>query len=97
MMEKIPDRNSDIQTYDICGLWEVIRIFSEIGNETLYPWVGERFKYNFLPEKIFLCFKDGQHTHGTWELSEKTCNNQKQFSIILNGNFKFKIVDIDAY
>ena len=94
MVEKISDTMPGIKISDICGLWEVIRICNG-ENKALYPWLGERFKYNFLPEMIYLCLKDGQCHHGTWELSEKAFENKKRFSIILNGTFEYVIIDID--
>ena len=97
MDEKINDTISDltnINISDICGLWEVIRI-CDGDNKALYPWLGERFKYNFLPEMIYLCLRDEQCHHGTWELTEKTSENNKRFSIILNGTFEYTIVDIE--
>ena len=88
-----PDVNN-IDIADICGLWEVIRIC--VGNNKVqYPWLGKRFKFNFLDEMMFLCIKDGQHFHGTWELSEKSFKTKKRFSIILNGTFEYRIVDIN--
>ena len=94
MVEKISDTMPGIKISDICGLWEVIRI-CDGENKALYPWLGERFKYNFLPEMIYLCLKDGQCHHGTWELSEKAFENKKRFSIILNGTLEYGILGID--
>ena len=51
--------------------------------------------FNFLDEMRFVCIKDGQHSHGTWDLTHKTLENKKQFSIILNGIFEYTIVEID--
>ena len=84
----------NIKISDICGLWEVIRICDD-DNEILYPWLGERFKFNFLDDMMFLCVKNGQHFHGHWELSEKTFDTKKRFSIILYSTFEYTIVDID--
>ena len=85
---------TNIDIADICGLWEVIRI-CDGNNQVQYPWLGERFKFNFLPEMIYLCLKDGQNHHGTWEMTEKSFENKKRFSIILNGTFEYMIVEID--
>ena len=79
---------------DICGLWEVIRI-CDGNNKVQHPWLGERFKFNFLEEMMFLCIKDGQCHHGTWELSEKVFETKKRFSIILNGTLEYRIINID--
>ncbi len=49
--------------------------------------------FNFLDEMMFVCIKDGQHSHGTWELSEKIYGTQKRYSIILNDTFEYKILD----
>ena len=95
MSVKISDTLPEIKESDICGLWEVIRVSRKNGNKKSYPWIRERFKYNFLPEMIFLCFKDGDCSHGTWELAEKIHNTKKQYSIILNGNFEFMIIHIE--
>ena len=78
----------------LLGFWEVIRI-CDGNNNVQYPWLGERFKFNFLEEMMFLCMKDGQCKHGTWELSEKVFDTKKQYSIILNGTFEYKIVGIE--
>lgn len=84
-----------VEISDICGLWEVIRISNDEDQTVLYPWIKDRFKYNFLPEMIFLCIKDGENFHGTWNLSRKTLENQNRCSIILNGTFEFIIIDIN--
>ncbi len=84
---------TNIDIADICGLWEVIRI-CDGNNKVQYPWLGDRFKFNFLEEMMILCIKDGQHFHGTWELSEKVFETKKRFSIILSGTFEYRIVDI---
>ena len=78
---------SQISITDICGLWEVIRISR--GDEVSYPWVIDRFKYSFQPDMIFLCLQEGHVSHGTWELSEKIYETQKQYSIILNETFEY--------
>jgi hypothetical protein len=88
----IPTATS-ICTDDICGLWEVIRISRE--DSVIYPWVGSRFKYSFLPEMNFLCLQNGQNSHGTWELSEKMYETQKRYSIILNDTFEYLILALD--
>jgi len=92
IMHTIPSA-TNIKISNICGLWEVIRI-CEGDNKVLYPWLGERFKFNFLDKMMFFCMKDGQHSRGTWELTEKTFENKKRFSIILNGTFEYVIVDL---
>ncbi len=92
--DTIPDL-SRIEIEDICGLWEVIRIYQDDEQAVSYPWIKDRYKYNFLPEMIFLCLKDGQTSHGTWELSEETRETQKRFSIILNDTFELMILDIN--
>ena len=85
---------SDIKISDIIGLWEVIRI-CEDDKKALYPWLRERFMFNFFDEMLFVCIKDGQHSRGTWELIEKSFEAMKRFSIILNGTFEYRIVEID--
>ena len=85
----------NIDIADICGLWEVIRISRKDDNNTSYPWLNGRLKFNFLEEMLFLCIKDGQNHHGTWELSEKAFETKRRFSIILNGTFEYTVVDID--
>ena len=77
----------------ICGLWEVIRILHKGKPKASYPWIKERFKFNFLPDGIFICTKDGQTTQGAWELSEKFTNTLSRISIVLNGVFEYHIVD----
>lgn len=86
---------SRIEISDICGLWEVIRISNDEDQAVLYPWIKDRFKYNFLPEMIFLCMKDGENFHGTWKLSKKIVKNQNRYSIILNGKVELIIIDIN--
>ena len=83
-----------IEIPDVCGLWEVIRIFKDDEHFVSYPWIKDRFKFNFLQEMIFLCLKDGKTTHGEWELSGKSNESQDQYSIILNGTYEFKILEI---
>ena len=85
---------TNIGIVDICGLWEVIRI-CDGNNKVQYPWLGERFKFNFLEEMLFLCIKDGQNHHGTWKLSEHAFESKKRFSIILNDIFEYVINDIN--
>lgn len=84
-----------IRMSDICGLWEVIRISQKDSHQTIYPWVKDRFKFNFLPEMLFICLQDGQNSQGTWELSEKIYESQKRYSIILNETFEYIILDIN--
>ena len=84
---------SNIGTSDIIGLWEVIRISK--GDDVNYPWVENRFKYSFQPEMNFLCLQNGQNFHGTWELSEKTYETHKRYSIVLNDTFEYTILDLD--
>jgi hypothetical protein len=83
-----------IRMSDICGLWEVVRISQKDSHQTIYPWVKDRFKFNFLPEMLFICFQDGKKSQGTWELSEKIYESQKRYSIILNETFEYSILDI---
>ena len=83
-----------IRMSDICGLWEVIRISQKDSHQTIYPWVKDRFKFNFLPEMLFICLQDGRNSQGTWELSEKIYESQKRYSIILNETFEYTILDI---
>ena len=85
---------SNIGISDICGLWEVIRISRENCVNPIYPWVENRFKYSFQPEMFFLCLQDGQVFRGTWELSEKTYETQRRYSIILNETFEYTILDL---
>ena len=96
MAEQFSDTIQDlsrIEISDIRGLWEVIRI-RRINETPVYPWINKRFKFNFLDEMMFVCIKDGQHSRGTWELTEKILETKKRFSIILNGTFEYVIVDI---
>ena len=83
-----------ISAYDICGLWEVIRISPKDSHQTIYPWVKDRFKFDFLPEMLFTCLENGKISQGSWELSEKIYENQKRYSIILNETFEYVILDI---
>ena len=85
---------SNIGISDISGLWEVIRISQKDSHQTIYPWVKDRFKFNFLPEMLFICLHDGKNSQGTWELSEKIYDSQKRYSIILNETFEYIILDI---
>ena len=85
----------NIKISDICGLWEVIRITKEDDENPLYQWLSGRFQFYFMPEMIFLCMKNRQYSHGTWELFEKASETKKQFSIILNGTIEYTIVGID--
>ena len=96
MDEQIPDTISYITVSDVSGIWEVIRISGKKENDIRYPWIGNRFKYNFLPEMIFLCSRDGDMTHGTWELSEKTIRGKKLYSIVLNESHEYLIVNFDG-
>ena len=82
-----------IRKSDVCGLWEVIRICREGGSETTYPWIKDRFKFNFLQEKLFLCMRDGKTIHGKWKLVKKVQEPQKRYSIILDGTYEFRIID----
>jgi hypothetical protein len=84
---------SNIGIADISGLWEVIRISRENSIKPIYPWVKDRFKYSFQPEMNFLCLQEGQISSGTWELSEKTYETQKRYSIILNDTFEYTILN----
>ena len=51
--------------------------------------------FNFLDEMRFVCIKDGQHSPGTRDLTEKVFETMKWFSIILNGTFEYMIIEID--
>ena len=51
--------------------------------------------FNFLDEIMFVCIKDGQNSHGIWELSEKIHETQKRYCIILNDTFEYTILDLD--
>ena len=84
---------ANITVSDISGLWEVIRICDGY-NKVKYPWLGERFKFNFLDEMIYFCCKDGNPCHGTWELSEKTCNGKKQLFLILDDKVAYEIINV---
>ena len=97
MAWKIIDTTPDLireEILNICGLWEVIRIFQNDEEIVSYPWIKDRFKYNFLPEMIFLCLKDGKNSHGSWELVGRTNDSQGRYSIILNGTYEFIILEI---
>lgn len=83
-----------ISVSDICGLWEVIRI-NRGNKDPIYPWIKGRLKFNFLEEMMFLLLKDGQHSHGNWELIEQHIGINKHYSIILDDTFKYEIVDVD--
>jgi hypothetical protein len=85
---------TNIGIADILGLWEVIRI-NRKDEIPAYPWITGRFKFNFLDEMLFLLTKDGQHSHGTWELTEKAFETKERFSISLNGTFEYTIVEMD--
>ena len=84
----------NIETSGICGLWEVIRIYQDDEKTVAYPWTKDSFKFNFLPEKIFLCVKDGKNCHGTWELEARSDDSQKKYSIILEGATEFTILNL---
>ena len=83
-----------IEVRDIYGLWEVIRIYREGISPSSYPWLKGRFKFNFLEEMTFMCMKDGQHSHGTWELTETIHESGNRYFIILNGTFEYVILNI---
>ena len=83
---------SNIEISDISGLWEVIRIYQDDEQRESSPWIKDRFKFNFLPEMIFHCVKDGKNLHGTWEIVKKTKETPKRFSIILNSTYEFNIL-----
>lgn len=83
---------SDINIYDICGFWEVIRI-CEGDNIMLYPWLRKRYKIEFRDTQIFICVKDGQHFRGIWKLKKVVINNNQRFSIILNGLLEYVITE----
>jgi hypothetical protein len=84
-----------IEISDICGLWEVIRIYQDNGQRIFYPWIKDRFKFNFLPEMIFLRLKDGYNSHGTWELVDRENETSERYSIVLNGNVEYHIQSIN--
>jgi hypothetical protein len=91
----IPDL-STIEIEDICGFWEVIKIYRDDNEKESYPWIKDCFKFNFLSEMIFLCQKDGNTIHGSWEFVERTFESQKQFFITLNGAYEFIILEISG-
>ena len=79
---------ANINIADILGLWEVIRI-NRKDEIPAYPWITGRFKFNFLDEMLFLLTKDGQHSHGTWELTEKAFETKiKRFGKMKYGSKK---------
>ena len=82
-----------IEIEDICGLWEVISIYQDDDEKKSYPWIKDRFKFNFLSEMIFLCQKEGKTIHGPWDFVERPLDSQKRFSIILNGSYEFNILE----
>ena len=84
--------NPNIGIYDICGLWEVIRISR--GSVVSYPWLKDRFKYSFQPEMFYVCLLNGHNSSGTWKLSEEPYESEKRYSIVLNDNDKYTILDI---
>ena len=77
---------------DICGLWEVIRIQERSGKLVSHPWITDRYKFNFLPDMIFLQLKDGNNSHGTWKLLENARNPSQRYAILLDGKKKFRIL-----
>ena len=89
----VSDSSGD-EIVDICGLWEVIRIYKDDDQKASYSWIKDSFKFNFLSEMLFLCLRDGKTIHGSWELVEKTYESQKRYSIILNESFEFIVIDI---
>ncbi len=93
-LHKTPDI-SGLKTADICGLWEVIKIYRENDNSKSYPWLAGRFRYNFMCEMVFLCTQNGKSFHGDWELSEKVSRTGKEYAIILNGSLKYTILDLN--
>ena len=92
-IDRIPDL-TNIMISDIIGLWEVIRI-DRSKEVPVYSWIKYRFKFNFVDDMIFKCIINGQQIHGTWELYEQEFETKKRFSIILNGVFKYDILNID--
>ncbi len=83
-----------IEVEDICGLWEVLKVYEDDDQSVSYPWIKDRFKFNFLSEMLFLCLKDGRTIHGTWELIAETDESHVTHSIVLNESYKFVITDI---
>jgi hypothetical protein len=84
-------RPADLNTSEIFGMWEVLKIIPRNDEPGSFHWKRDRFIFNFLSEKIFLCIRDGKTLHGPWKLSETGDEKQKRFSIILNDTYEFSI------
>ena len=95
MAAQTQDTIPEIKETNLCGIWEVIRISGENGNAIQYPWTSNRFKYNFLPEMLYLCSKDGELTHGSWKLSEKYIRNKRKYSILLDETYEYIITSLE--
>lgn len=92
---KIISVSSRTETSKICGMWEVLRITHKNEELVSYPWIKDRFKFNFLSEMIFICLRDGKTINGSWELIEKTQEDQKHYFIVLNETYEFEIISCD--
>ena len=79
---------------DVIGIWEVIRISRE-GEHPVYPWIKERFLFDFMDEMMFSCIMGGRHFNGTWELVTKTWDEETLCSIRLNDTFEYIIININ--
>jgi hypothetical protein len=86
--------STKIEIQDICGLWEVIRISYENEEIISYPWIKNRFKFEFQPGMKFFCLKDGNTIDGSWELMLRSDDNHRRYSIILNETYEFIILDL---
>lgn len=83
-----------INLSDIPGLWEVIRI--DIGGENyVYPWIQGRFMFNFLEDNMFVCFKSGKLSSGSWALTERAGESGKLFAIVINDTMEYIIIRLD--
>lgn len=85
---------SGVTAADIFGLWEVIRIYQQDNRVISYPWIKDRFKFNFMPEMMFICLRDGRTITGSWDLAERASESKKQYAIVLNESFEFIIIEI---
>lgn len=89
-----PILKDNISISDVCGIWEVIRASDRDENEKPIL-ISKGDKYLFLEQMVFVRYSYGQPLYGTWELSEQESESEKWFSIILDGKFKYIIIDID--
>lgn len=87
---------SKITVSDICGLWEVFHISREDCAKRIYPWLGERFKYYFLDEMLYIRCRDGKLFQGTWGFSEKTFEAKNHLFLILDDKVTYEIVNVFA-